>query len=148
MVNRQRGPCCTGSGDKRRSIALAEAILVACGWEGIFREFAESDQARLLRLLEINKAGTLSPTLRRLPNDVVSANPALDMQARSYADASFDLIVHPATMEHVPDPIQARRESTSVLTPAGALCFATRHCCPATGVGGNSGQPSICGMAA
>jgi len=46
-------------------------------------EFAESEQARPLRLLEINKAGTLSPRLRRLPGHVFGAYPALDMQAMS-----------------------------------------------------------------
>jgi hypothetical protein len=77
-----------------RSIALADAILASCGGEGTLREFAESEQARPLRLLEINKAGTLSPRLRRLPGHVFGGYPALDMQAMSYPDASFNLIAH------------------------------------------------------
>jgi len=77
-----------------RSIALADAILASCGGEGTLREFAESQQARPLRLLEINKAGTPPPTLRRMLGYVFGAYPALDMQAMSYTDASYDLIVH------------------------------------------------------
>jgi hypothetical protein len=77
-----------------RSIALADAIPASCGGEGTLHEFAESEQARPLRLLEINKAGTLSPRLRRLPGHVFGGYPALDMQAMSYPDASSNLIAH------------------------------------------------------
>ena len=147
MVDRQQGTCCEACGGNLRSIALADAILSACGLDGTLRAFVGSDQPRPIRLLEINEAGTLSPALHRLPGHVFGAYPALDMQAMSYPDASFDLIVHPDTLEHVPDPFQALRECARVPTRAGALCFANRHGCAATGADGNSGHPRICGMA-
>lgn len=66
VVDRQQGTCCTACGGNLRSIALADAILAACGWGGRLRDFVESEQAQPIRLLEINEAGTLSPALRRL----------------------------------------------------------------------------------
>lgn len=123
IVDRQQGTCCTGCGGNLRSIALADAILAECGWAGTLADFVAREQARTLRVLEINEAGTLSPPLRRLPGHVFGAYPALDMQAMSFADGSFDLVVHSDTLEHVPDPARALRECARVLTPQGALCF-------------------------
>ncbi len=103
IVDRQQGTCCTGCGGNLRSIALADAILAECGWAGTLADFVASEQARTLR--------------------VFGAYPALDMQAMSFADGSFDLVVHSDTLEHVPDPARALRECARVLTPQGALCF-------------------------
>jgi SAM-dependent methyltransferase len=123
LVDRQQGTCCTGCGGNLRSIALAEAIMAACDADGTLRDFVASGRVATLRLLEINEAGTLSSTLRRLPGHVFGAYPALDMQAMHFADGSFDLIVHSDTLEHVPDPARALAECARVLVPDGALCF-------------------------
>jgi SAM-dependent methyltransferase len=123
MVDRQQGTCCTGCGGNLRSIALAEAILAACGAPGTLQDFVASPAAAGLRVLEINEAGTLSPVLARMPGHLLAAYPAVDMRAMPYADASFDLIVHSDTLEHVPDPERALLECARVLSPAGALCF-------------------------
>jgi SAM-dependent methyltransferase len=123
VVDRQQGTCCVSCGGNLRSIALAEAILVEVGGNGTLRDFVVGRTASALSLLEINEAGTLSPTLRSLPGHVFGAYPDLDMQAMHYANHSFDIVVHSDTLEHVPNPRLALMECARILKPEGALCF-------------------------
>lgn len=123
LVDRQQGTTCTSCGGNLRSIALAQAILGACGAAGTLEAYVGSLKAASLRLLEINEAGSLSPTLRRLPGHVFGSYPDVDMQAMSFGDGTFHLIVHSDTLEHVPDPLKALKECARVLRPEGALCF-------------------------
>ena len=142
VVDRQQGTCCTGCGGNLRSIALAEAILGACGAAGTLEAFVASPAAASLRMLEINEAGSLSPVLSRLPGHVLATYPAVDMRAMPYGDASFDLIVHSDTLEHVPDPDRALAECARVLHPSGALCF-TVPVLPARMTRGRAELPAI-----
>lgn len=124
-IDRQQGTNCTSCGSNLRSIALSDAIL---SWAnsppaGTLQAWVASDHARNLRVLEINEAGTLSPTLAALPGHVLAAYPAVDIHALPYDDASFDLVVHSDTLEHVPRPIHALVECRRVLKPGGALCY-------------------------
>lgn len=46
-----------------------------------------------------------------------------DVQRLSYADASFDLVVHTEVLEHVPDDARAWSELHRVLRPGGRMLF-------------------------
>ena len=121
-IDRQQGECCARCGANLRSSALAKAILAECVAEGPLARFVTSPEAVGLTLLEINEAGTLSPLLRKLPGHVFGAYPEVDMHALPWPDASFDLVVHSDTLEHVEHPLQALKECARVLKPGGAIC--------------------------
>ena len=122
-VNAQQGRHCAACRSTLRCMALAKAILGFCGANGNFAEFAESGMAQRMRILEINEAGGVSAYLARLRGRMFAAFPQVDVQALPYADASFDLVVHSDTLEHVPDPVRALGECRRVLRDGGACVF-------------------------
>jgi SAM-dependent methyltransferase len=122
-VDRQQGKACIACGGNLRSIALADAILAAAGATTTLKEFAASAAAAALSLLEINEAGTLGPILAGLPGHRLAAYPDVDMHQMPFGDASFDMVVHSDTLEHVSHPIRALAECRRVLKPGGSLCF-------------------------
>lgn len=119
-INRQQGGRCVKCGNNLRSIALAKAILVACGSSLDFNTFVAP---RELRVLELNKAGTLHPWLSKISGHVFGAYPDVDMHALPFPASTFDIVVHSDTLEHVPNPIHALAECRRVLKPGGALCY-------------------------
>lgn len=58
-----------------------------------------------------------------LPGGIVDGVRHEDLQATSFADRSFDLIITSEVMEHVPDAPRAERELVRILRPGGAYCF-------------------------
>jgi SAM-dependent methyltransferase len=74
-------------------------------------------------VLEVNEAGSLTGVLSQMPGHRIVRYPEYDMMALSFKDASFDLVVHSDTLEHVPDSCQALRECRRILRPGGACCF-------------------------
>ena len=122
-VNRQQGEACADCGSNLRSIALADAIRHHVGTIKTLNEFAESPDAALYSVLEINEAGNLTTTLRKFPSYVFGKYPQVDMHAIPYPDRNFDLVIHSDTLEHVRNPIHALQECYRVLKPGGALCF-------------------------
>lgn len=122
-VDRQQGTTCTTCGGNLRSIALSDAILQAVRALSTLQDFVANPASASISLLEINEAGTLSPTLRHLPKHTMAKYPQVDMHAMPYADDSFDLVVHSDTLEHVSQPIQALSECRRVLKSNGWLCF-------------------------
>lgn len=122
-VERQQGECCTSCGANLRSIALADAIRSAVGTDLLLDDYVSSAASWRRKVLEINEAGSLTPTLKRLDGYVFGAYPDLDMHDMPYTDETFDLIVHSDTLEHVAHPVHALAECRRVLKRGGALCF-------------------------
>jgi len=122
-VDRQQGTHCIACGANLRSIALADAIRASVGTPLTLGEFVATPPAQSLRLLEINEAGSLGPILRRLPGHTLACYPQVDIHALPYEQATFDLVVHSDTLEHVAHPIRALAECRRVLKPGGSLCF-------------------------
>lgn len=122
-IDRQQGTHCTVCSSNLRSIALANAIRASVGTTLILREFVLHPAAQLLRVLEINEAGSLSPVLRSLAGHTLASYPQTDIHALPDRDGTFDLVVHSDTLEHVSHPVHALTECRRVLKPSGSLCF-------------------------
>ncbi len=122
-IDRQQGTSCVACGSNLRSIALADAILAAAGATGTLRDFTASAAGAKLKVLEINEAGMLSPVLRRMQCHILATYPAVDIHDMPYESASFDLVVHSDSLEHVTQPVRALSECRRVLRPGGWVCF-------------------------
>jgi SAM-dependent methyltransferase len=120
-VDRQQGEKCNTCGANLRSIALASAILAHLQLALTLQQAC--DQAERMQLLEINEAGSLTKTLRRFPGYTFGAYPDVDIHRLPFADASFDIVVHSDTLEHVANPVHALSECRRVLKTGGAICF-------------------------
>jgi SAM-dependent methyltransferase len=46
-----------------------------------------------------------------------------DLQATSFKDATFDLVLTSDVLEHVPDALKAEKEIVRILKPGGTYCF-------------------------
>ena len=108
-IDRQQGEKCVDCKANLRSQALALAILLTQESRDNFRNFLGTVRGRLLRILEINKAGDLTGFFRRRSRHELRFYPELDMMnMSSIASGKYDLVVHSDTLEHVPDPVWAR----------------------------------------
>jgi SAM-dependent methyltransferase len=122
-INYQQGFHCKACGSNLRAMALARAIIRALhGFEPL-AAFVRTDAARSLRVLEINNAATLTPFLEQLPGHTIVHFPDADMKALPYAAASFDLVCHSDTLEHVDRPVAGLRECRRVLAARGVLAY-------------------------
>ena len=122
-INRQQGLHCSKCGSNFRTMALAHAIMACCRTSGRFIDFVKNDVAKRLRILEINEAGQLTNFVSQLPNYTPARYPAIDMMSLPYPDASFDLVIHSETLEHVRHPIRGLSECRRVLVPGGFCAF-------------------------
>ena len=58
-----------------------------------------------------------------MPGHVTGEYPEVDMTKLPYANASFDVVLHSDTLEHVSDPLLGLKECRRVLRRGGFLCF-------------------------
>lgn len=122
-IDRQQGLVCEDCGNNLRSMALADAILLSYGARGPLVEAVRREPLVGLRVLEINPAGGLTPVLRGLPGHRMMEYPEIDLSHLEFEAASWDLLVHSDTLEHVPDPHRALSECRRVLAPGGRCIF-------------------------
>jgi len=122
-INRQQGLSCVECGANLRSIALAKAMLNSYGVNGTLLEFVDSPDFAELSLLEINRAGSLTPVLERLKYHKLVTYPDCNMTDMQIESSSYDLVVHSDTLEHIDDPIQALSECRRVLSSKGRCIF-------------------------
>ncbi len=126
-VNRQQGLQCRRCGSTLRCMTLATALMRHLrsqhGAPDTFAAFSQLPEVRTLRVLEINEAGGVTRFLAQWPGHVFARYPDVDMRDLPYADASFDLVVHSDTLEHVPEPLRGLAECRRVLRDGGACVY-------------------------
>ncbi|HXB37192.1 MAG TPA: methyltransferase domain-containing protein [Acidimicrobiales bacterium] len=120
-IDHREGQSCSSCGASVRSMALTRALLGAAGFDGSLDDWVASQPA--LHVLEINKAGDLTPWLDRLPGHLLVEFPEIDIQTLPFDSGRWDIVIHSDTLEHVDDPGLALAECRRVLGPEGALCF-------------------------
>ena len=115
---------CEHCGSSLRVRRIAEVLVELYGEEAVaLVALVREDGFRALRIAEINSIGRMHPFLAATPGHVHVEYPAEDIQALSWADESFDLVLTSETLEHVPDPRQALEETLRILRPGGRHVF-------------------------
>ncbi len=115
---------CGRCGCSLRVRRIAEVLIGLYGTAAAtLAELVREDAFRALRIAEINSIGRMHPILAEAPGLVHVEYPEEDIQALSWADGAFDLVLTSETLEHVPDPRRALRETFRVLRPGGRHIF-------------------------
>lgn len=123
-INLQQGYCCTKCGSNLRSMTLAAAILRIFNPSATFQELCSSDaEFRSMKVLEINEAGSLSRFTQNLPYRELARYPDVNMEKMPYHDATWDLILHSDTLEHVRHPETALAECFRTLKHKGFMAW-------------------------
>ncbi|MGB3787498.1 MAG: methyltransferase domain-containing protein [Phormidesmis sp.] len=124
-INRQQGLSCLNCGANLRSIALALAFMKVLNFEGLFLDFVKNGSTRHLKVLEINEAGSLTPWLAQMPGHKLIKYPDYNMMTLPFEAATFDIVIHSDTLEHVEHPTRALSECRRVLKPKAGFCLFT-----------------------
>lgn len=122
-INRQQGFHCSECHSNLRSMSLAQAIMRVYAFDGLLSEFVECERFVGLKVLECNRAGSLTQFLDRLPGHLLVEYPEVDMMQLPFVDGSFDLVVHSDTLEHVRYPVRALSECRRVLSAEGYCVY-------------------------
>jgi SAM-dependent methyltransferase len=122
-IDRREGQRCTNCLAPLRSGSLALAITRHHDWTGTLASWVATKPT--LRVLEINRAGELTPWLAQLPGHRLVEYPEIDMERMPFESGTWDLIVHSDTIEHVDQPVAALRECRRLLRAGGRMCCTT-----------------------
>ncbi|MCM2505782.1 class I SAM-dependent methyltransferase [Aureimonas altamirensis] len=122
-INRQQGRTCVSCGGNLRTMVLCKALLAAWDAEGPLASFVEQARARTIDILDLNGAAGIGNLLASLPGYRLASYPQEDIQSLSYADKSFDVVLHSDTLEHVPNPVKGLQECYRVLRVGGLLAY-------------------------
>lgn len=115
---------CEHCGSSLRVRRIAEVLVGLYGREArTLAELVREDGFRSLDVAELNSVGRMHPFLAELPRLVHVEYPEEDIQALSFPDGRFDLVLTSETLEHVPDPRRALRETRRVLRAGGRHVF-------------------------
>ena len=115
---------CTYCGSSLRVRGFADALLATYADEArSIADLVQEEGFRRLEIAEINSIGRMHPLLEPLPHLTYVEYPEQDLQALSYPDASFDLLLTSETLEHVPDFRRALLETRRVLRDGGRHIF-------------------------
>lgn len=120
-INRQQAFACKKCGSNLRSMNLAAAIMSCYEYSGNFQQFVKNYNK--LSVLEVNEAGYLTKYLESMESRKIASYPEVNLMKTQYKNNTFDLVIHSDTLEHIPDPIKALRESLRILKPGGYTCF-------------------------
>lgn len=115
---------CAACGSSKRVRLLADVLLELYGnGASSIARLVEEDGFRALEIAELNAVGRMHSFLAPLPRLTHAEYPEQDIQALTYADASFDLVLTSETLEHVVDFRRALAETRRVLRPGGRHVF-------------------------
>lgn len=115
---------CASCGSSLRVRIIADVLLEHYADKArSIASLVEEERFRLLDIAELNSIGRMHPLLAPLPRLTYAEYPEQDIQALTYADASFDLLLTSETLEHIPDLRQALVETRRVLRPGGRHVF-------------------------
>ena len=130
LFNLREGASCQHCGASVRAQGLARAILESKYGFGqtSLRDWVTAANKHGLKVCELNSCQKLHDTLQGLKHLTYSeygTKTQQDIEALTYKDNSFDLVLHSETIEHVDNPRQALDECRRVLKPDGLVLFTT-----------------------
>ncbi len=115
---------CASCGSSKRVRLLADVLLEHYGSGArSIAGLVEEDAFRRLDVVELNAVGRMHAVLASLPRLTYAEYPEQDIQALTYPDATFDLVLTSETLEHVPDVRRALAETRRVLRRGGRHVF-------------------------
>jgi SAM-dependent methyltransferase len=122
-INRQQGIRCKRCKANLRTMAIAYGMMRNENYRGLFQEFVRTRKMSKKHILEVNETGQMTQYLQQIRYHTLGEYPDVDIQKLPYNDATFDVVIHSDTLEHVPDPIAALKECGRVLKPDGYCIF-------------------------